>query len=77
MEKEIEIEGKKIKVREIKYVDFVELDPSNKKEVSKKTIKLATDLTDLEIENLTIKQALQITKVINELNGFTQDFQQL
>jgi hypothetical protein len=77
MEKEIDVEGlRKVKIKEIKYLDFLDGDPTNKKESVKRMTKLGTDLTDEEINNLTIKQALIITKELNELNGFV-DFQKL
>lgn len=78
MEKEIEVSSlnRKVKIKEILFLDMINVDTSNKQESTKITLKLGTDLTDEELSKLSIKDGVAITKSINEVNGFA-DFQTL
>ena len=78
MEKEIETSLRKVKVREAKYVEFagMNLDPNDKVGIAKKTLKIATDLTDQEIDNLGLRDGTLLMNAFNELNGLT-GFQKL
>jgi len=71
-EKEIETSFRKVKIKEIKFIDMASLDTSNKTEATKMTLKLGSDLTDEEIMNLSVKDGVAITKAINEFNGFSE-----
>jgi len=76
MEKEIEINGKKVIVKEMTYMQGVSLEecktPSEK---IKKIIIFSTDLTDEEVEKIPFKEGVKLQKTVNEVNGFTADFQ--
>ena len=74
-EKEITINGKVIKLKEIKYKDATAFGELSKEESAKKLMLLSTDLTDEEYENLSMKNGMDIQKEINELNGLV-DFQE-
>ena len=76
MEKEVEISTRKVKIKEILFVDMMDIDNTNKKEATKKTLKLGSDLSEEEIEKLTVADGIKVTKAINELNGFV-DFQKV
>jgi len=79
MEKEIELSIRKVKVKEIKFVKMSGIDSSNKEDAGRKILKYGSDLTDAEIEDLSVRDGIKLTKEINELNGFTEDvnFQKL
>lgn len=72
--KEIEINGKTYQIKEIAYVDAMDIDPTDKKEAGIKMLKSATGLTDEEIAKLTLKEGLEIQNAITEVNGLS-DFQ--
>jgi hypothetical protein len=71
---EVQLSFRKVGLKEIKFKDMVNLDSTNKSEVTKQTIRLGSDLTDEEYFNLSIKDGIILTKGINELNGFDVDF---
>ena len=75
MEKELELSFRTIKIREILFVDISKIssDKDNQEEISRKTLKFGSDLTDEEIDKLTVKEGLEVMKQINELNGFTAE----
>ncbi len=74
--KEIEVNGKKFTIKEIKYKDVVSLNENDKSEASKKLIMLSTDMSDEDYENLSMKEGIALQKVINEINGLdSSDFQ--
>ncbi len=80
MEKEIEINGKKFIVKEISYLDSLDIADIREKEGLKaaiaKQMEAATNLSKEEIETLTLKEGAEIQKVVNELNSIeAQDFQ--
>ena len=73
-EKEITINGKVFKIKEIKYKDAASFGELSKEDSAKKLILLSTNLTEEEYEILSMKDGMEIQKEINELNGLT-DFQ--
>jgi len=73
--KEIEIEGKKFIVSEIKYKELTSFTEMEKGEAAKKLMLVSTGITEEEYDNLTIKEGMILQKTINELNGL-DDFQQ-
>jgi len=75
MEKDIEINGKKFKVRELKYHELIEMGDLEKKESSKLLFINSTSMTEEDYNNLTMKEGVEIQKIINELNGL-ENFQQ-
>ncbi len=75
-EKEIEITNRKVKIKEILFIDMMDVDNADKKEATKTTLKLGSDLTEEEIGKLSVADGIKVTKAINEVNGFTTlDFQ--
>ena len=74
MEKEIEIDEKKYKVRELLGIEVDDINFENKKEAVKRQVMLSTGISEEEFNKLTLKQRLKIINVINEINGL-QDFQ--
>ena len=77
MEKEIEINGKQIVVKEFKYVQAVELQELTKTERLVRMFELSTSLTTEEVNKLSLKDGIALQKVINEVNGLdvNLDFQ--
>ena len=80
MEKEIEINGKKIVIKEITYLDSIEVGELREKEGLKSAINkqllLSTNLTAEEIIKLTLQEGATIQKEINEINAIdVLDFQ--
>jgi len=64
-------------VNEIAYVQGIEIEEIKQKDglaaAAKAMLKFATELTDEEIKNLSLKEGLELQKAINEVNDF--DFQ--
>ena len=73
-EKEITINGKAFKVKELKYKDVTSFGELSKEESAKKLMLISTNLTEEEYDNLTMSDGLELMKEINELNGLV-DFQ--
>ena len=73
MEKEIDINGRKIVIKEITYLDSVEVGELKQKVGLKLAIKkqllLSTNLTEEEITKLTLQEGATIQIVINEINA--------
>ena len=74
LEKEIDVYGKKFKVRELKAIELDDINFDDRKEAIKKQLILSTGISDLEYSELTVKERMCIIKAINEINGF-EDFQ--
>lgn len=74
MEKEIEINGKKFTVKELKYKDITSLSNENQAETAKTLLVNSTGITEEEFNELTMREGIQIQKAVNEVNGL-QDFQ--
>ena len=76
-EKEVELSFKKVKIWEVKFLEMSDIDDTSKKTLTKGTLKLCTDLTEDEIENLSASDGMKLMKEVNMLNGFgTANFQQ-
>lgn len=76
--KEVEVNGKTYKIKELKYLEAVELEClSSNLEKAKKMIKLSVGLSEEELANLSIKDGIEIQKAILEINGLNdlKDFQ--
>ena len=70
MEKQIEIEGKKFLIKEIKYIPLMELAKlEDKGQYAQKLLELS-GLSIEEINNLTAKEGNILVEEINKLNGF-------
>lgn len=75
MEKEVIVNDKKFKVRELLATELdVALELTDKKESLRKQITLSTGITDDEYAKLTVKERMQIVVAMNEVNGIG-DFQ--
>jgi hypothetical protein len=74
LEKTIEVSGKKIVVRELKYKDLANFKQGEESESVKKIMLLSTQLTEEEYNELSLRDGLAIQKIVNELNGLA-DFQ--
>ena len=74
MEKEVKVNGKVFKIRELKAVELDDINWDDKKEAIKKQVILSSGISESEYIDLTVKERLSIIKAINELNGF-EDFQ--
>lgn len=75
MEKEVEVNGKKYTLKEFKYKDIANLADVSKAEASKVLMQSSTGMTDEEYDNLSMRDGVEIMKVINEINGLESDFQ--
>ena len=77
MEKEVLIGDKKYIVKEITYLQALELDGLNKVDVAKKLLNQSIGLTDDEISKLSIVDGITLQKTINDINNFSgiEDFQ--
>lgn len=71
MEKKVTINDKEYTVKEIKYIDAVDTNPDDKKAMVSKLLKDAAGLTDEEISGLTLKEGMELQKVVDEVNGLT------
>ena len=72
--KEIEVNGKKFTISEIKYRELTSFADLEKGEAAKKIMLVSTGMTEEDYDNLSIKEGIFIQKEINELNGL-DDFQ--
>ena len=73
MEKEINVNEKKIIIKEISYLNSIEIadlkESTGLKAAISKQMELATELPIEEIEKLTIREGALIQKAINEINA--------
>jgi len=72
--KEIEVNGKKFTISEIKYRELTSFADLEKGEAAKKIMLVSTGMTEEDYDNLSIKEGIFVQKEINELNGL-DDFQ--
>lgn len=73
---QINLSGKTYEVKEVKYKDIVGFAKSGEQEATKKLLQLSTGMTDEDYENLSMKDGLILTQVVNKINGLTSvDFQ--
>jgi ABC-type Na+ transport system ATPase subunit NatA len=77
MQKEIEVNGKKIIVRELLGIETDDINWDDKKESLKKQVMLSTGMDEIIYNALTVKERLKIVQTINDINGFSElkDFQ--
>lgn len=73
MEKIININGREILVKEIKYKDFSSLQGLTNDQVGKRMIQLSTGLNDEEYDNLNLKDGIHLIQLVNEVNGLVGD----
>jgi len=71
---EIKSLNREILIKEMPYIDAIDIDPENKREMIQKMFKASSDLTDEEINKLTLKEGQEVEKAIIEVNGLSQDF---
>lgn len=72
MEKEVDINGKKVIVKEISYMQGVSLEECpTKSEKIRKLMMFSTGLTDEEMDKLSMKEGVKLQKVVNEINGLS------
>lgn len=68
MEKTVTLNGKEYSVKEISYVQGLELIDLPKIEQAKKLLTLSCGLTNEEANSLTFKEGLILQKAVNEVN---------
>lgn len=73
-----EIDGKEYEIKEIPYLEGIELNDIREKEgtvaFSRKVLQCATDLSDEQINSLSMRTGLALQQAINEVNAL--DFQE-
>lgn len=74
MIKEIQVNGRTFRIRELFAVELDDIDWADKKVALKKQVILSTDITSEDYDKLTVKERMVIIKTINEVNGLA-DFQ--
>lgn len=74
-EKEIVVNGKTYKIKELKYKDVAALGQITQEESAKKMMILSSSMTEEEYNELSMKDGIEIQKAINDLNGLGEDFQ--
>lgn len=73
----VKLKDKEYEIKEIKYKDLVDQDDMTNMSAAqqaKRLMKLATDITDEDFDNLSMKDGLALQKAINSVNGL-EDFQ--
>ena len=76
-EKEVTINGKPFKLKELSYLGSLDIEETKQNKGIKECIKLMfkhSGLSEEEINNLSVRDGLLIQKEINELNSL-EDFQ--
>jgi len=74
---EIEVDNKKYKIRELTYLEALEIEDARKngvKEATKLAIKFCAGLSDEEVEKLPLKTGVKLQSHINQVNAM--DFQE-
>jgi len=71
MEKKVTIGDKEIVVRELTYLQGLELIDLSKKDQAKKMVLFATNLTEEQLEKLSFKDGILLQKEVNEVNDLT------
>ena len=72
---EIEIKGKKYEVKELPYIEAVNLDPEDRSGMIRTLFKSCLGMSDEEINSLSIKEGREAEAAVVEINGLEQDFQ--
>jgi len=71
---EVEVNGKKYEVKELTYLQALELGELGKSEMAKKLLQLSVGLSDEDISKLTIKEGIELQNAVNKVNNL-EDFQ--
>lgn len=75
---EKEVNGKKYQIKEVSYLQGIEIEETKQSEgiksAAKKFLQFSTELTDEELDNLSMKDGLALQKAINKVNDL--DFQE-
>ena len=71
MEKIIKIGDKEYTIKEVSYIDMVDLNPEKRGDTVKKLFKLSLGLSDEDIQKISMKEGLELQKSINEINGLS------
>ena len=74
MEQKVTVGDKEYTISEIKYKDVAGLTELSQEESVKAIILASTKITEEEYNDLSLKEGIEIQKIINELNGL-EDFQ--
>lgn len=64
----IEINGKSYELKEIGYIEALELEGLDKSAISKKMLSLSAGLSEEDISKLTLKEGAALQRAINEIN---------
>jgi len=68
--------GKEYVIKEVKYKDLVAKAGGNKEESAKFLLQASSGLTDIEYDELGMKDGLMLQKAINQVNGLDESFLQ-
>lgn len=74
MEKKVTVGEREYTLKEIPYVEAVNIDPNDREKTVRKLLELSAGLSDEDIDKLTLREGIELQKHINELNGLTEDF---
>ena len=62
-------------VKEVLYKDIASMQTGdNKADVAKALLKLSANISDEEWETLSMRDGVKLQKVVNDVNGLTEDF---
>lgn len=73
---EVKIGNKTYEVKELLYKDVVKLS-GTQEEVAKKMMLFSTGMTEEDFDKLSLKEGIELQKVINDLNGLAENFQKV
>ncbi len=73
MEKEVIVGEKKYLVKEVKYKDLIAIGQVDQATAARKLLLLSTNITDEEYDQLSMKEGVAVMKVVNELNGLSEE----
>lgn len=68
MEK-VKVGDKEYTIKEIKYMQAVELENLPRPQMARKLLTFSVGLTDEEIDNLSLKEGIELQNAVNKLNG--------
>jgi hypothetical protein len=74
VEKEIDVNGRKFKIRELLAIELDDIDWNDKIASIKKQVLLSTGMSEEEYKKLTVRERISIIQAITDVNGFS-DFQ--
>lgn len=70
----IKIGEKEYSIRELRYGEILSLGELSKQDLIKRTIILATGMTEEEFNNLSLKDGLRVGKAVDTVNSLPEDF---